>query len=88
MRSSRSRHFGCRDTKEATLGERSREVSKLGTRDMWKNHKVGLGDRQVDPCHPVKGVNTPLISRVSGIHGMRARELDTETREATSSRRC
>jgi hypothetical protein len=58
------------------LGERSREVSKLGMRDTWQNHKVGPGDRQVDTCHLVKGVNTPLTSRVSGIREIREREFN------------
>jgi hypothetical protein len=61
------------------FGKRSCEVPKLGTRDMWQNHKVGPGDRQVDTCRLVKGVNTPLTSRVSRIHEIREREFNPST---------
>ena len=81
-------HSGVRRLRGPLLDIRSREVPKLGTRDMWQNHKVGPGDRQADPCRLVKGVNTPLTSHVSGIHGIRARKLDAEPREVTSSKRC
>jgi hypothetical protein len=35
-----------------------------------------------------KGVNTLLTSRVSGIRGIRARELDATTREVASCEKC
>jgi hypothetical protein len=57
---------------------------KLGTRDTWQNHKVGPGDRQVDTCHLVKGVNTLLTSRVSGIHEIREREFNPSTCKVVS----
>jgi hypothetical protein len=36
-------------------------------------------------CRLENGVNAPLIFRVSGIRGVRARELDATTREVASS---
>jgi hypothetical protein len=60
-------------------------VPKLGVRDMWQNHKVGLRNRQADTRHLLEGVNTPLTSRVSGIHEIREQEFKPSTREVTSS---
>jgi hypothetical protein len=42
----------------------------------------------VDTRRLEKGVNTPLTSRVSGIRGIRARELDATTREVASCEKC
>jgi hypothetical protein len=39
----------------------------------------------VNTRHLEEGVNTPLTSHVSGIHEIRARELDIETCEVASS---
>ena len=89
MRSSGSRHFGCRDTKEAALGEQSHEVPKLGTRDTWQNHAMGPKDRQVDTHHIVEEVNTILSSRVSGIRktrsGSSASKLTKQREEKSDS---
>jgi hypothetical protein len=68
-------------------GAKSRSA-KLSMRDTWQNHVVGPCDRQADTRHIVEGVNTPLTSRVSGIHEIRARELDATTREVASSEGC
>jgi hypothetical protein len=63
-------------------------VPKLGIRDTWQNHKVGLGNRQADTRHLLEGVNTPLTSHVSRIHEIRAQEFDIETREVVSCEKC
>jgi hypothetical protein len=55
-----------------------------GTRDMWQNHKVGPGNRQADTHRLEEGVNTPLTSRVSGIHEIREREFNPSTCEVVS----
>ena len=52
---------------------------------MWQNEKVGPGNRQADTCHLVEGVNTPLTSRVSGIHEIREREFNPSIHEVASS---
>jgi hypothetical protein len=58
------------------LGERSHEVPKLGIRDTWQNHKVGLCDRQADTHRLVEGVGIPLTYCVSVNHEVRAWELN------------
>jgi hypothetical protein len=51
---------------------------KDSMRDMWQNHEVGLWKRQVDACHLLKEVNTPLTSRVLRIHETRAWSLTSK----------
>jgi hypothetical protein len=56
--------------------------------DTWKKHKVGPHDWQVNTRRLEEGVNTLLTSRISGIREVRARELDNETREVASCKKC
>jgi hypothetical protein len=57
------------------------EVQTCGRTIRW-----GPCDRQVDTRRRGKGVNTPLTSHVSGIHEIRARELDAEIKKRRVAR--
>jgi hypothetical protein len=79
----------CQDTKETTFWEaKLRSVDARHERHMEEPQG---GARVVDRWTRVtrrKGFNTPLTSRILGIHRIRARELSAITREVVSCMKC
>jgi hypothetical protein len=80
------RHLGTLEVRVSAVEETTFQGEKLrsakwSVRNMWQNRKVGLWNRQADTCCPLKGVNTPLTFRVSGVHKIRGRKSKISTSE-------
>jgi hypothetical protein len=68
-------------------GEKWKSVN-WSVRNTWQNCKVDPWNRQADTCCPLKGVNTPLTFRVSGVRKIRGHKSNLLTSEVVKGEKC